>query len=128
MSHSSLCKSHKTLWGRVTHFLSGPHGGRLRTESKYDNILFSWKFGPWEQPDRCWISVSEQVTQEGRLTFTGPKVQPNKMTPMVQELFGIKGVATITLLPYKIIIDKGAFSWVDLQQPIEDVLRKHLIS
>lgn len=127
MSHSALCKPHKTLLGRFGHWLSGPHTG-LRTRSQYDDIFFLWNFGPWEKPDRCWIDVSKQVTLKGRLTFNGPEAQPAEMTPMVRELFAIKGVATVILLSYKIIIDKGnTFSWNELQQPVEDVLCKYLV-
>ena len=49
------------------------------------------------------------------------------MKVMVQELFGIKGAAAVMLLPYGVVIDKGTvFGWRNIQQPIEDVLRKHL--
>ena len=59
----------------------------------------------------------------------GPEAQPDKMTPLVRDLFSIKGVASVTLSPYKVILDKGrTFSWMDIQQPVEDVLGRHLTS
>ena len=124
--HTTLCRHHSFL-GRIAHFLASPPN--LRTRSQYNSILFLWNFGPWEHPNRCWIDVSEQVTPMAKLTFGGPEAQPDKMTPLVRDLFSIKGVASVTLSPYKVILDKGrTFSWMDIQQPVEDVLRRHLTS
>jgi len=129
MSHSALCKPHTTLWDRIAHFLSGPHDG-LRSRSEYNDIVFKWSFGSWDRyPNRCNIDVSKQVTKKGKLTFNGPEAQPNEMTPMVRDLFRIEGVSDVTLFPYQINIDKGGvFHWINIQQSIEEVLRKHLIS
>ena len=132
MSHSSLCKPHATLLGRIAHFLSSlfKPPNDLRSRSEYDDVVFKWGFGSWDYyPNRCNIDVSKRVTKKGKLSFNGPEAQPNEMTPMVQDLFQIRGVSSVTLFPYRVDIDKGGtFHWTDIQQPIEDVLRKHLVS
>ncbi len=129
MSHNALCKPHTTFWGRIAHWLCGPHNG-LCSKSEYNDIVFKWNFGSWDHyPNRCNVDVSKQVMRKGKLTFNGPEAQPNKMTPMVRDLFRIKGVSGVILSPYRISIDKGGvFYWIDIQQSIEEVLRKHLIS
>ncbi|MFH1178145.1 MAG: hypothetical protein V1711_00250, partial [bacterium] len=87
MEHSNLCKPHKTFLGRVVHFLTGPHKGKLRERSEYDGISFNWNFGPWEMPNRSWIDVSKKITPGTLLAL--------------QEINGVARVELKT--PYKII-------------------------
>ena len=78
-------------------------------------------------PTYCYIFVSEPVTGEIKLTFSSPNSQPTRMTPMVSALFDIKGVKSVALLPYEVVIVRGeVFSWEELLPSIEKVILEHL--
>ncbi|KKR07237.1 MAG: hypothetical protein UT43_C0029G0007 [Parcubacteria group bacterium GW2011_GWC1_39_29] len=77
--------------------------------------------------DYCTIHVSEEISQRKALSFPSPTAQSDKATPMVHALFGIKGVAAVTLSRYEIHIMKGrVFSWQELLPSIEKVVMEHL--
>lgn len=78
-------------------------------------------------PDYCIIHVSERVIHRHVTTFDSPGAQPEEMTPMVHELFGVKGVSEIILRAYEVSIIKGSvFSWEEILPQVEAVILKHL--
>jgi len=75
----------------------------------------------------CTLHVSEALIESATLSFDGPTSQPRKITPMVRDLFSIRGVAHITLRPYEVEIRKGnVFSWQELLPSLERVVLEHL--
>lgn len=77
----------------------------------------------------CRVHVSEPVTRVSYLTFAASSEQPRQMTPMVRELFLIRGISQIHLTPYCVILRKGeVFSWEELLPDVEAVLLKHLVA
>ena len=78
-------------------------------------------------PNVCTLHVSDMVTKMIILTFESPNCQPKEMTPMVKTIFGIKGVARVTLKPYAIGIEKArVFSWQELLPSVEKIVLEHL--
>lgn len=80
-----------------------------------------------DNTDFCTINVSEEVTSRTILSFDSRDSQPQERTPMVCELFNVKGVRTIYLKPYEISVIKGSvFSWREVLPDVERVILKHL--
>lgn len=73
------------------------------------------------------IEVSEPLTEETVLSFGGPSEQSGKQTPLVRDLFKIKGVSTIHLRRYRIDLYKGGvFSWDEILPSVEKTILAHL--
>jgi len=71
--------------------------------------------------------VSDIVTDKEVLSFFSRNSQPSFRTPLVDALFEIRGVARVTLKPYRIEIEKASvFTWQELLPDIERVILEHL--
>jgi hypothetical protein len=77
--------------------------------------------------DYVTIYLSESVTDERFLSFDGPRSQVGKMPPMIQEIFGVKGVVKMSLQRYELQVVKGrVYEWDELLPQIEQIVLKHL--
>jgi len=137
---SRILAAAKYRWGRIVlHLPFRMAVGRLGIQLVKFGRMLQVRYANWNSefrlkrtfsincPERCWIDVSEPVTDIQRLTFLSRNSQPASMTPMVRALFDIKGIARVTLEPYKIHINKGeVFSWEELLPSIERVILEHL--
>jgi hypothetical protein len=114
---AQLFKSKKTV--KATEDMeNGKENNHFRIESEMSNDTGH---------DLYIFHVSEQVTRKSIITFSSPDSQKDKQTPMIQDLFQIKGVADLWIYPYRVFIRKGhVFTWDELVPKIEAVLRKHL--
>lgn len=104
------------------------HFGRL-LQVRYANwnYEFRLKAEVHPNPNFCTFHVSEEITTKMILTFESRDSQREERIPLVDDLFSIRGIAKVTLMPYKLMIGKGAvFSWEELSPDIEAVLLRHL--
>ena len=101
-------------------------------QTRYANWNSEFRLQPefFPNPDYCTLHVSEEVaTEPWILTFEGPEAQPKEMTPMVRNLFRVKGVSKVTLQRYEVSIGKGrVYDWKELLPQIEAILLKGLIA
>lgn len=78
-------------------------------------------------PDCCTIHVSEPIIDNTILTFESPLWQLDKMTPMVKDLFDVKGISKVTLQRYTVSLMKGkVYRWEELISAIDEIVLKHL--
>lgn len=92
---------------------------------KDDMCWFDWFI--FNDDTDCTFSVSEKVTNQQVLTFESPASQPDKITPMVRELFGIKGVETVKLAPYTLKIEWAkVFKPREIMPQAKAIIIKHL--
>lgn len=91
------------------------------------NREFRLKAEMCPNPNRCVFHVSEEVTTQMILTFESRDCQKEKSSSLIDDLFNIQGITSVTLMPYQVTIGKGTvFSWDELRPDIEAVLLRHL--
>jgi len=72
----------------------------------------------------CTLWVSGQVTREMILTFTSPE----KKTPLINDLFRIKGIKRVIPTPYEVKVEKeSVFDWQEILPEAEKIIIKHLM-
>ncbi len=72
--------------------------------------------------------LSELITTYDVLTFGGPNHQVEKQPKIVQELFRIKGIVSITLRSYLVDIRYSlAFNGDDISEKVRNCILKHIV-
>jgi hypothetical protein len=93
----------------------------LMRTGRNENFKLKQKFYP--NPNYCTLHVSGQVTRDMILTFTSPE----KNTPMINDLFRIKGMKRITHEAYDVTIEKeDSFDWREILPEAEKIVIQHL--
>lgn len=78
-------------------------------------------------PDICCLHFSEPATTECILSYMGPNSQLDKQTPMIEELFKVRGITEMFLKPYELQIEKAkVFEWGEILPKAEKIVIKHL--
>jgi len=99
-------------------------GSTLQLCYAYRNKDFRLKHQFYPNPNYCTLRVSGQVTREMILTFTSPE----KKTPMINDLFRIKGIKRVTPEPYEVKLEKeNVFDWQEILPEAEKIIIKHLV-
>jgi len=74
-----------------------------------------------------WVSEPMLTGHEDVLSFRSPRAQERKQSPLVKELFAIKGIDYVELVSYEIRVGRAEiYSWKELIKPVEAAIRKHL--
>ena len=90
---------------------------RLQREFSKDNLNY------------CVMHVSERVLSSNRsvVTFDHPTAQPEYMTPMISNIFKVRGVSEVILRDYIVAIVKArVYSWDEILPQVEAIVLKHL--
>jgi hypothetical protein len=95
-------------------------GRVLQTRYANWNSEFRMKFQTHPNPVVATLHVSERLTTEWEVSFLNVGSQPNKQTPLVKALFGIRGIKKIRISAYEVSLEKSdVFSWEELRPDIE---------
>ena len=99
-------------------------GGRVAPQAQIvNNADHDYMIATFSVPD----PLLDVLNGADMLTFRSPRDQENRQPQMVKELFAVKGVSFVEVLPYEIRVAKsGAYDWGWLVKPIESVIHKHL--
>jgi hypothetical protein len=72
------------------------------------------------------VHVEDRVTDIA-IYFDGPGVAPEDQLDLVRDLFEIRGICSMTIMPHKIELAKGhVFEWNELVAKILNVVKNHL--
>lgn len=78
----------------------------------------------YPNPDYCSFHVSGKITREMILTFTSPE----KKTPLIDDLFRIKGVKRVILRHCEVMLEKESVSdWEEILPEAKKIIIQHLV-